>query len=1141
MGTTLDALKAGSSAWCWSAIIEGYGKILTSCPSLTAMSDAYAGTDFSTALGGLFVDLNSEQSIDPWNPFHNEGGTCVLKIVPDAADTFGIDVFKKNAGFRTQLSATITRSDATFDVKSTANFGSSGEMFIGTEAIAYSVVDANTFFADTRGKYSPFGTNDGTGGDRFAQHHRVGATTQDGPKFETNVSSIPRNWIGKLVGVWIHRLVDGAPDDIGQAHLAFAGRIAEIRDDPQSMGTVIDCRHILTDLKSATVGRELWQAEVPEGFFLSEGMTISVRDTIVAGSFNDGDDLVVVASGATGTNQLDEGFYTHAELRGAIETWLAAENTASRIVGEYAFGPPYVLPETGETRGTFYWRIPGGAGPEDVLVEITMPQLIAWALGWVTSGVDSGGANGATKTLTFKDDPSTGNAGRTFFSDTEPCASIFYRLTSSANAIQVENELGTFFDNTDLWPATLFDKPATSDIGVFAINDAVIFSAGYTAGLLSPIGNVPLDAHFNSTGSGLTFNPAFRVPISASNTTATIRQILVLEQSVSSLLRYFLYSTGTTGYNEPDFDAFPFGVGIGIPGALLEGIEDTLARLPGADSSILAIIDKPTKFADLFDPELKLRWAFPRWKEGKIEFGQWVSPIGANAVADLTEATKAAPAGNVDNHNTSTALTDVFQRPIVTVAYNRSILEQSKNNEYLSSLTFEDITAVDDSGGTGQAITIKARNTYAEFTNTGAGIHALAPGFLSNLPLFSRPASFMTRSIDPRYFWSLSVGDVVTLTDEFARDPATGQRGIGQRAAVITRHRFNPGGWQPGSRDPIPPGGEVDLFFLEVSRVAVYGPGAIVDDTATNAGYDSGTKTLTCYAHECSEAATDNPDAASFPAGYKVRIIERDPADPASPIAWDDTVASQTGNTITLTDGPPSAWDNAKLYRVMFSPYSTCTTEQQTGSTFLADDADGQVQDAASPYEYGASIFGNTWTGASASDDVELPPNSIYAEGGSFDTGHDRALAQLVNNLIDFKTSKFFPQLGAEVFGTVSGSMLLAYAYPIFLDAVPYGFTNRRYLTVAPFMQSGDGGSVTVRVTLTDRPPWASSIVDHPRPPSYSSYDFTTSSTTWQTPTAQDLLIANYKDTNGIAWIWIELSNQAGTRGLAKCQEGERT
>ncbi len=50
-----------------------------------------------------------------------------------------------------------------------------------------------------------------------------------------------------------------------------------------------------------------------------------------------------------------------------------------------------------------------------------------------------------------------------------------------------------------------------------------------------------------------------------------------------------------------------------------------------------------------------------------------------------------------------------------------------------------------------------------------------------------------------------------------------------------------------------------------INTQALYVPCAQVDETQANAGYNAGTKVLTCYAHEHSESS-ENADASRFPA-----------------------------------------------------------------------------------------------------------------------------------------------------------------------------------------------------------------------------------------------------------------------------------
>ena len=253
MGTTLAAMNAGSLSFKWIVSIEGYRYLLTDAPVAAAVT-AYAGTDWTSALGGLTVDLKNSSEIDPWEPFKN-GGTCTFSVLPDAADTFGIDTHRRAAGAETQLTATAGRADTTLTVNATSTFAASGEAFIGTECFAYTGITGTTFTGCTRGRYSPFAAG-GSGAPRFSEYHRQGLDVNQVALFPV-VTSQPRVWIGKWVRVAVHQYVNGVLDVSAQAQTVFAGRIVEIRDDPNTGCTQVDVQHVLDVVADTTVGRAL--------------------------------------------------------------------------------------------------------------------------------------------------------------------------------------------------------------------------------------------------------------------------------------------------------------------------------------------------------------------------------------------------------------------------------------------------------------------------------------------------------------------------------------------------------------------------------------------------------------------------------------------------------------------------------------------------------------------------------------------------------------------------------------------------------------------------------------------------------------------------------------------------------------------
>src|SRR4051812_27666044 len=111
MGTTLDALNAGSITYKYVVAIEGYSWLLTTAVPVAAIA-AWSGTDWSRALDGLYVEIDNQGAAHPWEPFQ-PGGTCTLRVAPDSAgaDTFGIDTHRKRGGGETYLAATADRDD----------------------------------------------------------------------------------------------------------------------------------------------------------------------------------------------------------------------------------------------------------------------------------------------------------------------------------------------------------------------------------------------------------------------------------------------------------------------------------------------------------------------------------------------------------------------------------------------------------------------------------------------------------------------------------------------------------------------------------------------------------------------------------------------------------------------------------------------------------------------------------------------------------------------------------------------------------------------------------------------------------------------------------------------------------------------
>jgi hypothetical protein len=1162
MGTTLAALQAGSCATKLVVAIEGVKYLLSDAPS-AAVLDAWTGEDWTEVLGGLFVELKNSQSISQWDPIVT-GGSCQIRVAPDEADTFGKFVHKRAVGAETQLTATINRTATTIPVTSTQDFPSSGVAYCGTETFSYSSKLAASFIGATRGLYSPFGTEDSGSGSnyRFATQHRVGQDPNQ-VLLQPIVSQLPRVWIGRRLGIWLH-LWDEATQALNSradAQLIFAGRIASIADDPNDFCTVLDAAHVIEEIRDGIIGKDIWSATIPDGIDVIAGRVFKFNDKKTGYPNLFANDLTVVASGAAGTNQINAGRYSLGNLCEALNTWLAGETAASRIYGSYTWHSP-VTSNLG-LRSKCYWQISDADSTLNGSFGITMPGEICAFLGLKDA---EPGSTGQAETWPYPGPEARVNTQRIAQGAAVPFLSIVFKPLGPGRVGQeyseimnyeTVNERGTFVDQYSYLPSVIkSSSDSTKEWGIFLLADSVLMVASYDAGTLTGCWLAPFQLTGDKDAAALGYfgrraDEPQAGPVS-------VRQVFVLESTLLTLLSAMLYGTGTSGYNHSAYDDLGFGLGLGIPGELLGGaFERSIENMAQADMPIQVVIDEPTKFVDLFSADLLVRRAFLRWKNEVLEFAQWKTPVAAISVASLTESNKAAPAGHVENHRTATVESAEDARPVCKLDFDRDFAV-GRDGQYLRSLAFEDRTAVDDAGGSTKAFTLKLRNIYHDAQVSGASIEALMSGFLQSMPILARPFNKITRSIDQRYFEGYAPGDVFVLSDSFARDPITGERGIDEQPVFISRISYDLGGPSPdGSTRPV--GGDLDALFLDVHRGNPYAPSAEVDEGQANAGYDVATKTLTCFAHKYSHSITitynkgrgtltrgigEPADATNFPAGSNVLVVEMDPADPTTPLYWEDTVASQTGDAITLTDGL-AGWDPTKKYRLTFQKYSQVATAQQTFS-YQADQSDMMVEDTVYPFHYAQTQEIYWYTRNSGTEKAELIPTMTAGDGRALDVGTDRAITTSVTQYIDRKSRHQSPVLWGTEGAFAAGTSTVIMCGLVFLGTDHSTATITRGLTVAPYMRVNSGGTGTLKVTISRFPPIggagfdAGTLTDNARfIEAFDQYEWSTTSSTGEIG-ADHVFNLSVKD-HELGYVWVTIEGQnIKTRGLAKFVEGPR-
>lgn len=1137
MTTTAVQLATNAISHRYVVAIEGYKRLLTNASSAQAEA-AWVSTDRAglgtTHVTGLHVDLHNEQALDPWNPFTG-GGTCRLLVTRDDAALFRTELNKRSdLSTETELTTTLDRDDTTVAVKATANFAAAGDIHIGTECIGYASKGGGglTFETCVRGKYPAFEAVDSGSGRGWANHHSASLNPM-GIARVTKVSAAPRVWIGRWVGVWLHTCsAAGVLNGRQDAQLVFAGRIRGVKEMivNGALCSVLDLEHVNDIVSRALIGRDMWTAKIPEGIYLDDWMSFSMFDTPNWGTTTIGiatSLTVKVGGGATPPYEVNPGFYTVDQLYGILNAWLAQALDDGDIFGVYSVLPG---PSPVGFRTKIHWKITG-SGPV-VKFGLGMPGIVAKLLGFRDTNISD-----VTGISIEKEGDN--NTDYILDGDFPPLRFVFFQPANETFQIRVEEERGTFSDQSTSLPAVLAPT-VVGDWGVFLV-DSKFFVVGRKSG-------ATLDQCYLADfkyGTKKLADPTLATQAYTTDGAISlhIKQIYAFEFVYQDWWRFFLFSTGTDGYNDPVYDKLPYGVGIAIPGELIYESNDTFSQLPDANGKMVTLITEPIKLADLVAGETVLRHVFTRWKNGQFELRAWVAPSAANAIATLDENTKASPVENVDDQITTMNEDAQWAKPIVKIDFNRDITA-SDDDDFRDTITFIDPVAYEDAGGDGEPRTLQARNTYSEFAGTGASIEELAPGFAALMPLFSRPFRAITRTIDLARFESLSIGDTVLVSDEHACSPETGLPGLAAVPAVVIRISYSPGGRMPNAEQPNPMFGEVDLLVGDSDRTAAYAPAAQVDDTAANGGLDAGSSTIfTCYAHACSEAS-EAADASYFAAASKIRIVEIDPASAAAPVAWSRTVLSQTGNTITLTAAIAApAWDATKKYRIIPADFTTSIAAQQV-KCYQADDADALIQNSRVPFVYGITIPDALVdvTANATTDQVELPPDESYGDGKPLDIGHEMALLRLANNLIDYKTAQSSPTLGEVQSGSgATGSFKLTSIRPLFLGSEILSNSCTRYLTVAPWIRSSDGTLATVRVSITNKLPFDDTLDDITLAPNTVSVDFTSSISTWATAASQTIDLRTVKGFDGTTFLVIQCSLKAETRGLALCQKGPRS
>ncbi len=1124
MGTTATALQSQAGMTVgFALLIEGYPYIITDGP-LGAVTTAYAGTGWEKALPGLKVEGTLREAIKPFQPDITVS-TLTFRITPnmddygDGVDVFGRDVFKVKPTYKSQLAAVFQAASdgsGTLTVKDATQFpDSAGYVYVGNKRMKYTSKGSNTFAIAVGGAdhLAPF---DADSGNKYSKPHTLpdGQNWSQGPA--TWVTDNPAKWIGRKVALYIHRIVGGVWDTRAQAHLEFAGRIAEIEQAELGV-TILQCEDLRAELADCVLMTGQWIGYVKPGVWLQTGEVIYAHEkdgghNVVSTLFT------VVSSGASGNFQINAGLYE-------LEEFLAALNKA--------------LTNDTDLNGTWTIGLESSDGGMRVRVkaqEMTSGDCIIGLssnsaallefLGYGDQFVRNSSVGG-----TFKANvASTGTVTSMEFWASRPAFRVrpFQKGEyTGRGTVEFFDKLGTWMDVTDFLPAPYDKYPAAGENWSFIragnrlffgryIDDTKIDNltgalgfAGYAG---APVGDPDV------LNMGLTVDDA--------GDRFEVRQVACLSDTFTAIVASIFASTGVAGVNHATYDVFPSAMSCpGIPWGLLDDeFEESCQRLDQAlkTESMMVVLDKPTKLIDVFPPDFLLRFAWLIFKGGKYVFASPPTPNSLTTDHTLDETNKAGPPENL---RSQVRLTNEYLTNVINLKFNRTA-----NDKFASEIVIRNEASISDYSDT-KAATIEAPNSYPEVTSTGASVEDLGICLAQRtLPTFGKPLYLVRRTIAPTMF-PMAPGDTVSLSDDDIRDPTSGEPGLGNRACVClsVSHSY---GHESGELF-----GEVELLLTDEDRTYPLAPCAEVDTsysstvdgiTFTNgyAASGAGGPALKLKSHQHSRS-TDAVDTSQFAATDLIRIIEIDPADTAAPDAWSRTVSSvdSTDEYIVLNSNLSSpAWSGStKLYRVTYQLYDDCTESQQLHA-FLADDGDGLIQDVAQPNLYGEYTQSGAFARAATTDLPALIPTESYSEGRPLHAGLFQDWIRMGNNIISYKGAPHCPMLFTTVFSIGTTAYSWAFSVPFFLGGTAHKY-GRRYLKVSPIIATANAAeTATCRVTSSQHHPSGTSTTAVTFTGASQSVTFTrTGATTEAAIAVQNLPLVEAADLWGFTWLTVEL------------------
>lgn len=1152
MTNTLTALQAsGGFRGHIVVAIEGYDYVLTDSVDTAGAATAWAATPWTQALSGVELAGDIVDEYMPWSDAFR-GSSVSLLIRPDALDTFATEVFATEKGNLTVLrtSLEVDAASVSVPVVEHAEFAASGTAYVGNERIAYtsksgSGVDALN--GATRGEFSPFNRN-GSTAHTFQHNHRI-FNDSEHHKEIPEVTDAPRSWVGRWVGVWIHKVQAGTWETKAEAHLLYAGRISGIHEIDE--GTRIDLTHMIKEVFERKIFQDQFKGHVAEGIELLEGRSIVfVEDyttTAPTRVYNE-DRIDIVAGSPADATEIQAGRYTVHELLGKMNAALEHMRNTLGTLDAY-WGAGLQSTDNGGTRSairatfanptSFYLRV-----RIEVILSIEVAVMLGHRLeaGQKTKGLKS--------TLVLMSEGSSSSAsltGLSIVSQEPPKRIMGFQATDSDTGsltnVTLDLEIGTWINNLPWLPPALTGQHLLpGEYGILMIGKTPFIARRDGDSEFAVLGLPALSRMF---GGELSDNWQYAPPTINIDEAGEleVKQVFAIRKPFEWLLPRLLASIQGNGYNHATYDELPFGIGAGIPWELLgQNVLDDSERIALiGDWDLQLVLDRPTSIGDLIGPEFVARAAFPYFRSGlrmSSIRGPVVIPGTTVALSPDNESAPPQMQARPGFEVSDSAIVNA-----VKINYNPDL-----KGGFQAFTLAQSAPSISRHGH--RSVEIGLRSTYGQWVGPVNTIRAVTRMISKEiLPIFARPLVLIRRPIPPDIFFRLSPGDVVTLTDSHIRDPKTGMRGITNHPAMVKRQTLNLG---MGDSQMFC---QVELMLWEADRASPFCASGLIDQDADSGGftdgYNSSTNAITIKAHEYSDSA-EAVDADAFEVGDEIEIVrihDESGGSSASLVTYQRDITAISGNILTLgapnlgSGGGEAAWDGTELHRVLFADYLTSTADQQTEHAYQAG-ANQYITGPASAnvnpilYYRDVSSIATRQASTKQAEAIGSTSSVYYGDGKPISAAVLNQLARNIDNLIDYYTTINAPmsvpeQQEFEIPPLLSGSNQLsstdgygfAFFVPVFVGRGRPGGKIIK-LRISPRLR------VTVASTTWELRCYASAVPPNGdvsigstetviirEPFERVSWTFSPSVTTYEALPAEDIQVQDCIGPNGVVWL----------------------